>query len=175
MTPLLDGYRICYTYPYCILSHKVKVKVLVFISTLCTQYLMNIYVSQAFFVLKCFGYNAFYFCLHSLFIIHWICYLYSEYIFIIGIEIVCRENGNERECTKLDFLLHEKYKNYLCSSSTGNGSFQWFMIPIKSPFHLLHHSQRIISDFLWNTVKYFIYRYFRSSSFQPLYWRSYPE
>ena len=54
----------------------------------------------------------------------YICYLYSEYIFIIGIEIVCRENGNERECTKLDFLLHEKYKNYLCSSSTGNGSFQ---------------------------------------------------
>lgn len=35
-----------------------------------------------------------------------------------GSEIICRQNGHERECTKMDFLLHEKYKHYLCSSST---------------------------------------------------------
>ncbi|XP_061188685.1 uncharacterized protein LOC133196852 [Saccostrea echinata] len=39
-----------------------------------------------------------------------------------GIEIVCRQNGHERECTKLDFQLHEKYKDYLCSSSGLDGA-----------------------------------------------------
>lgn len=37
----------------------------------------------------------------------------------LGSEIICRQNGHERECTKTDFLLHEKYKHYLCSSTTG--------------------------------------------------------
>lgn len=40
-------------------------------------------------------------------------------ICILGSEIICRQNGHERECTKTDFLLHEKYKHYLCSSTTG--------------------------------------------------------
>lgn len=40
--------------------------------------------------------------------------------FFSALEIICRQNGQERECTKVDFQLHEKYKDYLCSSAAGN-------------------------------------------------------
>ncbi|XP_062579673.1 uncharacterized protein LOC134241654 [Saccostrea cucullata] len=42
-----------------------------------------------------------------------------SYVNKSGIEIVCRQNGHERECTKLDFQLNEKYKDYLKCSSSG--------------------------------------------------------
>lgn len=40
-------------------------------------------------------------------------------LFNLDVEIVCRQNNVERECTKIDFELSEKYKHYLCRTNGG--------------------------------------------------------
>ncbi|XP_062612911.1 uncharacterized protein LOC134274667 [Saccostrea cucullata] len=37
----------------------------------------------------------------------------------IDVEIVCRQNHVERACTKLDFQMHGKYKEFLCGTTGG--------------------------------------------------------
>lgn len=43
-------------------------------------------------------------------------------LFNLDVEIVCRQNNVERECTKIDFEMSEKYKHYLCRTNGGNNS-----------------------------------------------------
>lgn len=43
-------------------------------------------------------------------------------LFNLDVEIVCRQNNVERECTKTDFEMSEKYKHYLCRTDGGNNS-----------------------------------------------------